>query len=83
MIDFVGTPPFLRMALRVAMLTMHFHKARTGLLLMEHFLAFRGPREQFGTNERLFRCARYVKIDPRVIEISTNSMQNYSSKNVY
>ena len=33
MIDFVGTPPFLRMALRVAMVTMHFHKARTGLFL--------------------------------------------------
>ena len=24
------------------MVTMHFHKARTGLFLMEHFLAFRG-----------------------------------------
>ena len=61
-----------------------FSQSPNWFFLMEHFLAFRGgPREQFGTNERLFWCARYVKIDPRVIEISTNSMQNYSSKNVY
>ena len=32
MIDFVGAPPFLRIALRVAMVTMHFHiLAQTGL----------------------------------------------------
>ena len=31
MIDFVGTPPFLRNALRVAMDTMQFHIAQTGL----------------------------------------------------
>ena len=31
MIDFVGTPPFERIALRVAMVTMHFHIAQTGL----------------------------------------------------
>ena len=37
MIDFVGTPPFLRMALRVAMVTMHFHIARTGLFLGTFF----------------------------------------------
>ena len=37
MIDFVGTPPFLRMALRVAMVTMHFHIARTGLFLRNIF----------------------------------------------
>ena len=33
MIDFVGTPLFLRMALRVAMVTMYFNIARTGLFL--------------------------------------------------
>ena len=37
MIDFVGTPPFLRMALRVAMVTMHLHIARTGLFLGTFF----------------------------------------------
>ena len=30
MINFVGTPPFLGIALRVAMVTMHFHIAQTG-----------------------------------------------------
>ena len=33
MVDFVGTPPFLRMALQVAMVAMHFHIAPTGLFL--------------------------------------------------
>ena len=34
MIDFVGKPPFLRITLRVAMATMHFHiLAQTGLFL--------------------------------------------------
>ena len=37
MIDFVGTPPFLRMALRVAMVAMHFHTALTGLFLGTFF----------------------------------------------
>ena len=41
MIDFVDTPPFLRIALRVAMATMHFHIARTNLFLEEQFFAFR------------------------------------------
>ena len=31
MIDFVGLPPFLRIALPVAMETMHFHIAQTNL----------------------------------------------------
>ena len=31
MIDFVGAPPFLGITLRVAMITMHFHIAQTGL----------------------------------------------------
>ena len=34
---FVGTLPFLRIALRVAMATMHFHIAQTGLFFGEHF----------------------------------------------
>ena len=42
MIDFVDTPPFLRIALWVAMATMHFHIAQTNLFLEEQFfLAFR------------------------------------------
>ena len=41
MIDFVDSPPFLRIALRVAMATMHFHIAQTNLFLEELFFAFR------------------------------------------
>ena len=33
MIDFVGTPPFFKIALWVTMETMHFHIAQTGLFL--------------------------------------------------
>ena len=53
MIDFVGTPLFLRVALRVAMVAMYFHIAPTGLFLRNIFFSFRGPREQFGTNDKL------------------------------
>ena len=48
--EFVGTVPFLRIALGFDMKTMHFHIARTGLLL-----------GQFGTHEKLSWDARYVK----------------------
>ena len=53
MIDFVGILPFLRITLRVAMVTMHFHIAQTGLFLGNIFSHTRYPREQFGTNEKL------------------------------
>ena len=42
MIDFVGTTPFLRMALRVAMVTMHFHKAQLGFFLGTSFFCIQG-----------------------------------------
>ena len=42
MIDFVDTPPFLRIALRVAMATMHFHIAQTHLFLEEQFFCIKG-----------------------------------------
>ena len=46
MIDFVDTHQFLRKALYVAMATMHFHIAKTGLFMRNFFFfAFRGsPR---------------------------------------
>ena len=45
MIDFVGALPFLRIALRVAMATMHFHiLAQTGLILVNIFFASRGSQ---------------------------------------
>ena len=44
MIDFVNTPPFLRIALQVAMATIHFHIAQTGFL-WGFFFAFKGSQE--------------------------------------
>ena len=38
MIELVGTPPFLRIALRVVMAAMHFHIAQTDLFLGNIFL---------------------------------------------
>ena len=43
MIDFVGTFPSLKNALLVAMATMHFYKAKTGLF-MGIFFPSRGPQ---------------------------------------
>ena len=45
--EFVGTVPFLRIALGFDMKTMHFHIAETGLFL-----------RQFGTHEKLSWHAR-------------------------
>ena len=43
MIDFVGALPFLRIALRVAMATMHSHiLAQMGLFFGELFFALKG-----------------------------------------
>ena len=53
MIDFVGTPKFVGIALRVAMLTMHFHIAQTGLFGEHCFSHFGYSREQIGTIEKL------------------------------
>ena len=53
MIDFVGTSPFLRKALWVAMATMHFHIAQTRLFIGNLFSHLGGPREQFGSNLKL------------------------------
>ena len=44
MVDFVGTPPFLRIPLQVVMANMHFHIAQTGLIFSNiFFFSFRGP----------------------------------------
>ena len=52
-IEFVGTPPFLRFALQVAMATMYFHKAETCVSFKNIFCVFRGPKEQFGIRKKL------------------------------
>ena len=54
MIAFVGISPFLRIALRDAMVTMHFYIAQIGLSFrkkQQQFFAFRGP----GSNLSLMR----------------------------
>ena len=53
MIDFVDTPPFWRIALQVAMATMHFQIAHSVYLWGFFFSHSGGPREQFGTNSKL------------------------------
>ena len=59
MSNFVGTPPFLRNALWVAMETMHFHIAQTIFFFFFFFFEdnfvshLGGPNEQFGTHEKL------------------------------
>ena len=44
MIDCVGIPPLLIISLRVAIATMHFNIAQTGLLLETFCFAFRGSQ---------------------------------------
>ena len=68
MITFVSTPPFLRITLRVAMATMHFYIAQTGLFLGTLFLHTKGV---LGNNLAPMRnclwSARLVKLDARVM----------------
>ena len=45
MIVFVNIPPFLRIVLQVAMATVYFHIAQTGLFMGNFFFAFRGSTE--------------------------------------
>ena len=58
MIGFVNTPPFLRIALQVAMTTMHFHIAETSLFMWIFFSHSGDPRKQFGTDSKLSFSAR-------------------------
>ena len=55
MIDFVDTSLSLRIALhvQVAVATMHFHMAQTGLLMGNCLSHSGGLSEQFGTNSKL------------------------------
>ena len=45
MIDFVGIPPLLRIALQVAMATMHFRIVQTGLYFRNIVFCFKGTQE--------------------------------------
>ena len=65
MIDFVCTPPFLGIALRVAMVTMHFHMAQTGLFsgnIVFRILGIPGNKLAPMKN-RPVGDAKYVKLD--------------------
>ena len=54
MINFIWYTPFLRIALWVAMSTMHFDIAEKKFFVREHFFFSHlgDPREQNGTNEK-------------------------------
>ena len=62
MIDFVGIPLFLRIALQVALATMHFHIAHSGLLLRN--ICF--PGNNLAPIRNCHGGARYVKLDAGV-----------------
>ena len=58
MIDIVGIPPFLRIALPVAMETMHFHIGKPNLFVRATVSHLGAPDKQFGTHEKLSWGAR-------------------------
>ena len=80
MIDFVGTPPFLKMALQVAMVTSHFHIAPTGLFLGTFFSHSGVPGNNLAPMINCPWGAGWVKIGPGVIEISTNFKKDCKCK---
>ena len=53
MIEFVYKPLHVRIALRVAMVTMQFRKAQMCFFSESLFSHSLGPKKQFGTNEKL------------------------------
>ena len=66
MIDFVDTPSFLKKALQVAMATMHFHIAQTGLFMGKYFRIQGVPGNNLVSIQNCPWGARYVKLDPEV-----------------
>ena len=51
MIDFVDTFPFSRIALLVAMETMHLNRRKKVFFLRTKYFQLGGPHEQFDTHE--------------------------------
>ena len=67
MIDFVGAPPFLIIALRVAMATMHFHILAQTDYFGEHFFRIKGvPGNSLAPMKNCHLVARKVKLDTGV-----------------
>ena len=63
-IEFVGTTPFLRFALQVAMATMHFHKAQTCVSFKNIFCHIKGvPRSNFAPVRNSPKGERKAKLD--------------------
>ena len=53
MIEFVCTPLYVRIALRVTVVTMQFRKAQLCLFFRNIFSHSWGPKKKIGTNENL------------------------------
>ena len=61
--DFVVSPPFLRIALWVAMETMHLHISGISFFWSLNFFGFSESLNKISTNEKLSWGARLVKLD--------------------
>ena len=72
-IDSAGTSPSLRKGLWVAMVTMHFYTAQTGLF-MAFFSPSGCPREQFCTNSKLSVGCKVGQIRPGVVGLRPKSV---------
>ena len=73
MIDFVGTSPTLRKALWVAMATMHFHVAQSGLF-MGIFWIQGVPGNNWAPSQNCTWGARLVRLDPWVVGLRSKSV---------
>ena len=62
MIDLIGISPFLRIALWVAMATMHFHIAQTDLFVRNIFCIKGGSWNNLAHTKNCPGRARYVKL---------------------
>ena len=63
-IDFVGTPPFLRFVLLVAMATKHFHKVQTCVSFKNIFFRILGrPRSILARVRNRLKGDRKAKLD--------------------
>ena len=68
MIDIVGIPQFLRIALPIAMETMHFHIGQTNLFFRTTLFRIKGlPINNLATMRNCYGGARYVKLVAGVI----------------
>ena len=62
-IDFVGTPPFLRFALQIAMTSTHFHNVQTCVSFRNFFRIKRVPRSNLAPIRKCPKGARKATLD--------------------